>query len=78
LGLQDLRICVTSRPEVDISNALNPLRFHIVILHEESGQKQDIINYINSAVNTDLMMKQWRAADKELVIEVLTRRSHGM
>lgn len=78
LGLRDLHICVTSRPEVDISNALNPLRFHTVILHEESGQKQDIIDYINSVVNTDPMMKQWRATDKELVIEVLTRRSHGM
>ena len=78
LHLQNLHICITSRPEVDLTITLNPLPFYTVSLHDESGQKQDIVNYINSIVYTDPKMEKWRAADKELVIEVLTRKAGGM
>jgi hypothetical protein len=78
LNLRNLRICVMSRPEVDIANVLGPLNFQTVILHEELGQKQDIINFINSVVNTDPKTKKWRTEDKELVIEVLTSKAQGM
>jgi len=78
LGLRDLHICITSRPEADITNILNPLHFRTIILHKEIGQQQDIINYVKSVVNTDLAMKRWRAADKELVIKELTTKAQGM
>jgi hypothetical protein len=78
LHVENLHICITSRPEVDITIVLNPLQFHAVILHEESGQKQDIIDYVNSVVNTDPKMKRWRTEDKELVIEVITTKAQGM
>jgi hypothetical protein len=78
LHLGNLHICITSRPEIDITSVLNSLHFRTVILHEESGQKQDIINYVNSVVNTDKKMKTWRAADKKLVIDVLTAKAQGM
>jgi hypothetical protein len=47
-------------------------------LHGENGQIQDIADYIKSQVGTDSKMRAWRAADKELVIDVLTDRANGM
>ena len=76
--LPNLRICITSRPEIDIKNCLEPLAFRFVSLHDESGQMEDIDNYIRSVVNTDPKMRRWKAADKELVIDVLIKKSDGM
>jgi hypothetical protein len=78
LRLPDLHICITSRPEADIMDILDPLHFRTVILHEEIGQKEDIINYVKSVIDTDRMTRRWRAADKELVIKVLTTKAQGM
>ena len=80
VGLQipNLRICVTSRPEADIEPVLGPLAFRSVSLHGESGQAKDIEEYIRFVVNTDPKMQVWRAADKELVIETLTKKADGM
>jgi hypothetical protein len=50
LRLLDLRICVTSRPEIDIRDVLEPLTARRVSLHDQSGQKQDIEDYVKSAV----------------------------
>ena len=76
--IPDLHICVTSRPEIDIKTALDALAFCSVSLHDESGQIQDINNYIRSVVNTDPKMQWWTGEDKELVINVLTKHADGM
>jgi len=76
--LPNLRICVTSRPEVDIKAVLEPLSFHSVSLHDEKGQMEDIENYIKSVVNTDKKMRRWKPEHKQLVIDVLTKRADGM
>ncbi|KAH9063605.1 hypothetical protein EDB87DRAFT_132125 [Lactarius vividus] len=76
--LPNLRICVTSRPEADIQESLGPLVSHSVSLHDEAGQKQDIMDYINSAVQSDRKMRKWRAEDRQLVIDALTQRADGM
>jgi hypothetical protein len=78
LEVPNLRICVTSRPETDIKSVLDPLTSHSVSLHGESGQIQDIDDYIKFAVNTDSTMQKWKAEDKQLVINVLTNRADGM
>ncbi len=78
LQLPNLRICVTSRPEVDIQEAFEPLVSHSVSLHDEAGQKQDIMNYINSTVQSDRKMRKWRADDRQLVIDALTQKADGM
>jgi hypothetical protein len=78
LHLGNLHVCITSRPEVDITNMLDPLNFCTVILHEERGQMQDIVNYVNSVVNRDLTMRRWRTEDKEVVIKALTTNAQGM
>ena len=54
--LPKLRICVTSQPEADIKPVLEPLTFRSISLHDESGQKEDIENYIRSVVNTNRKM----------------------
>ena len=76
--LPNLRICVTSRPETDIKPILEPLTFRSVSLHDESGQKEDIENYIKSIVNTDRRMRRWTLVHRQLVIDVLTERADGM
>ena len=76
--LPNLRICVTSRPEVDIKVILERLAFRTVSLHDESGQKNDMIKYIKSVVNTNKKMQNWNPEDKQLVIDVLTKKADGM
>jgi hypothetical protein len=76
--LQNLRLCVTSRPEVDIKAILEPLAFHSVFLENESGQKKDIKDCIESIVHTDKKMKGWNPKQKQLVVDILTRKADGM
>jgi hypothetical protein len=76
--IPNLRICVTSRPEIDIKARLGPLSFRSISLHDESGQMEDIENYIKSVVTKDTRNRKWKAEDKELVIDVLTRNADGM
>ena len=80
LRLPGLYICATSRPEVDIRAVLEPLAFRSVSLHDESGQKEDIADYVRSVVNSSpsTAMRRWRTDDKNLVIETLTERADGM
>jgi len=76
--LQNLRLCVTSRPEVDIKAILEPLSFCSVSLENESGQKKDIKDCIESIVHTDKKMKSWSPKRKQLVIDALTEKADGM
>ena len=80
LRLPNLPICVTSRPEFDIRNVLEPLSSRQVSLHDESGQKKDIADYIRSVIysNSEQIIRRWKKEDKELVIEVLSERADGM
>ena len=80
LHLSSIRICVTSRPEFDIRDFLQPLTSRQVSLHDQSGQKQDIADYIRSVVYSDSepYMRRWKKEDKELVIETLCTRADGM
>ncbi|KAF8494407.1 hypothetical protein F5888DRAFT_1926146 [Russula emetica] len=78
LSSPNLRLCVTSRPEIDIRRALEPLTSLRVSLHEQSGQKQDIVDYVTSVDQSDAKMRRWRDEDKNLVIETLSERADGM
>ena len=78
LHLPNLRICVTSRPEADIQEILEPLVSHSVSLQDEAGQKEDIQDYIGSSVQSDRKMQKWRPEDRQLVIDALTQRADGM
>jgi len=76
--LPNLHICVTSRPEVDIRAILEPIAFRSVSLHDEIGQKKDIMRYIESIVNTNKNMQNWNPEQKQLVMDVLTKKADGM
>jgi hypothetical protein len=78
LQVANLRICVTSRPEADILPILEPLAFRSVSLHSEDGQGHDIAEYIKSFVHNDREIRRWKDTDKQLVIEVLTKKADGM
>jgi hypothetical protein len=80
LHVPNLHICVTSRPEVDIRDVLEPLSSRRVSLHDQSGQKKDIEDYVRSVVYSDLepIMRRWKKEDKDLVIETLSEQADGM
>src|SRR6266478_5242375 len=78
LHLSDLHICVTSRPEPDIQVVLERLSERPVSLHDESGQKEDIANYVSFSVRSDRRMGRWREEEKELVIKTLSQKVEGM
>jgi hypothetical protein len=78
LSLPNLRICVTSRPEVDIRDVLEPLTSHDMSLHDENGQQNDVLDYISSVVLTDRKMRRWRSEEKQLVIDTLSAKADGM
>jgi hypothetical protein len=78
LHLPNLHVCVTSRPEIDIQTTFEPLTSLRVSLHNQTGQKKDITDYITSVVHSDLKMRRWREEDRKLVIETLSERADGM
>ena len=80
LRLPNLHICATSRPEIDIQDVVVPLTSLRVSLHDQSGQKEDIADYVRSVVysNSEPIIRRWKKEDKDLVIEVLSERADGM
>ena len=80
LDIPNLRICITSRPVVDIRNVIGPLvsTSNSISLHDQEGQKKDIADYINSVVYSDPKMMRWLEKDKKLVIETLSKGAQGM
>ena len=81
LRLPHLHVCVTSRPEFDIRATLGRLAPRSVSLHEESGQREDIVDYVRSVVyseSEETMMKRWREEDKKMVVETLSEKADGM
>jgi len=78
LQLPHVHFCITSRPEIDIRNGLRPLATHDIALHDQAGQNQDIVDYIDHFVRSDPKVCRWREEDKQLVIERLARKAGGM
>jgi hypothetical protein len=75
-----LHVCVTSRPEIDIKDVLEPLTSRRVSLHDQTGQKEDIAGYVRSVVYSDSepIIRRWKKEDKDLVIKTLSERADGM
>ena len=78
LSLPNLHICITSRPEIDIRIVIEPLTTRRMSLHDETGQKKDIVEYVSSVVRSNMRMGKWREEDQKLVIETLSERADGM
>jgi hypothetical protein len=78
LKLPNVNLCVASRPEMDIRLVLEPLTALKISLHDEIGQKKDIVEYINSIVHSDRSMRRWKEEDKQLVVDTLSGKADGM
>ena len=78
LKLPHLHFCVTSRPEIDIRRAFDPLNPYNVSLHNQDGQIKDLAEYVKSVVGSDPMMQDWPSKVKELVIDTLTKKGGRM
>ena len=80
LNLPSSHLCITSRPEIDIRTSLEPLTStsNRISLHEQSGQKKDIDEFVRAVVYSDRNMRRWRDEDKELVIKTLSEKADGM
>ena len=78
LHLPNVHVCVTSRPEHDIQTVFKDLTLHAVSLHDESGQQDDIVNYVTSFVRSDRKVRRWREEDKDFLIKTLSEKADGM
>jgi hypothetical protein len=78
LKLPNVHLCVASRPEVNIRVVFEPLTSLKISLHDESGQKEDIIEYIRSVVRSDWSMRRWKEEDRQFVIDTLSDKADGM
>jgi hypothetical protein len=78
LELPNVHVCVASRPEMDIRLVLDPLTTLKISLHDEAGQKDDIVKYIKYVVNSDRKMQRWNEDDKIIVVGMLSDKVDGM
>ena len=78
LELPNVHFCAASRPEMDIRMVLEPLTTLRISLHDEIGQKEDIIKYIKSVFRSDRRMRRWKEEDKQLVVDTLSGKADGM
>ena len=78
LKLPNVHVCLASRPEIDIRTVLDPLTSLKISLHNEQGQKDDILMYIKYIVDSDRTMRKWKEEDKQLVIDMLSDKVDGM
>ena len=78
LKLPHLHFCVTSRPEIDIRGAFDPLNPYNVLLHNQAGQIKDLAEYVKGVVGSDATMRTWPVKVKDLVIDTLAQKGGGM
>ncbi|EMD33427.1 hypothetical protein CERSUDRAFT_142402, partial [Gelatoporia subvermispora B] len=75
---QNVHICVTSRPEQDIREAVESLSHRSISLHAESGQSDEISSYVRSVIESDCAFRRWKASDRALAIQRLSKDANGM
>ena len=73
----DLRVLVTSRPEHDIKQILDHCADVRVYLQSDRVDA-DIGCYVQSVMRDDRNMRQWPAADKQMVERTLMQKAQGM
>ena len=78
LELPNVHLCVASRPEMDIRLVLESFTSLKISLHDEKGQKEDIIAYIKFVVRSDRSMRRWKEEDKQLAVDTLSDKADGM
>jgi hypothetical protein len=77
LNIQNLRLCVTSLPEIDIQHSLSRSNPYFIDLYNHKEQQQDIATFVQDKVHSEGMMQRWPEAHKERVIKTLTDKADG-
>ena len=78
LKLPNVHLCVASRPEMDIRTILEPLTPFQISLHDEKGQREDIIAYIKHVIHSDRNIQGWKEEDKKFATDTLSDKVDGM
>ena len=78
LKLQNLHLCVASRPEIDVKMVLEPLKPLEISLDDEVGQKNDVSKYIESAVHSYPEMTGRNNEEIKQIIDTLTKDPNGL
>ena len=78
LKIQNVHLCLASCPEIDIRKFLRPLKPLEISLHDEVGQRNDVVKYIESAVHSHSETKGWNNEETQLIIDTLSKESNGM
>jgi hypothetical protein len=78
VNVPNLRVCVTSRPEIDIRTVLAPITSLRMSLEDQIGQQRAILDYIGNVVRSDRRMRKWTPEIKQLVIDTLSAKADGM
>ena len=78
LKLPNIHLCVASRPEMDIRVVLEPLTSLRISLHDEKGQKEDIVAYIKSVLHSDPSVRRVKEEDKQFAVDTLSDKADGM
>jgi len=63
---------------MDIRVILDRLTTLKISLHDETGHKEDIAEYIKFVVYSDRNMQKWNEEDKQLVVDTLSSKAEGM
>ena len=75
LKLPRVHLCITSRPEIDIQEVLDPLATYNVPLPEQERQSRDVTDSVMSRAHPK---PRTREEDKELAIKTLTGNASKM
>jgi hypothetical protein len=78
LGLQSLRLILTSRPQPDIEIFMREFYTHRLNIHGAQSHKDDLIRYISSRLYSPDCYQQWPASIKEKTQRKLSEKSNGM
>jgi hypothetical protein len=78
ISSKHLNILVTSRPEKDITEELEPLKFTAINLKEQGDVKSDIDLHVRKCLEDDKRLRTWDPDTKQKIQEALVRGACGM
>jgi hypothetical protein len=80
LKLSHFRLCITSRHEGDIEDALRveSSKLQIVSLDNQDDHLKGVTEYVKSVINSDPKMESWPEETKKMVIDTVPKNIDGM
>jgi hypothetical protein len=72
-----MKVCENHVPHSHVKKTVTSTS-NSISLHDERGQKKDIVDFVRSVVYSDKKIRRWREEDKHVVIETLSDKADGM